>query len=231
MSQYKQTLEGVINLGMTVKEADGILVQGDKVKISADMEVEKVDTTHDKVFGLVCVANKVAEGKATITTRGKRVDDQTTGAAYSAGDFLDVDATGRMIRATAAQATGTITISDYTAIDSVDTVTVNGVTLTAGGTDWTAATSNTATATSLAAAINLKVPGVKAVSSAGVVTVYSDLPGQSGNAITLATSMTAVTEGTVSGATLTGGRDFYPTAVALEASTTADETKSVLWLV
>lgn len=233
MAQYKQTLEGVINLGMAVKTADGILEEGDKVKISDDMEVEKVDTAQDNVFGRVCVPNKEASGTATITTRGKRVDDQTTGAAYDAGEFLGVDSTGRMIRATAANSTGTVTVSDYSAIDSGDTVTVNGVTLTAGGTDWTATSSNAATALSIATAINNKVSGVKAsvAPSSAVVTIQAITPGAGGNSITLATSMDTGTEGTVSGATLSGGRDFYPMAIALEASSTADETKSVLWLV
>lgn len=224
----KQELSGIITLGMTVKEADGILDKDTKVKISDDMEVEEVDTAQDHVFGLILVANREAGGKATITTRGKRVSDETTGAAYSAGEFLSVDATGRVMRAASARATGTVTISDYSAVEAGDTVTVNGVALTAGGTDWTAATSNQATALSLAQAINARVPGVKATANSGVVTIEALTPGVAGNSITLATSM-EVAEGAVSGAALTGGREFFPSGQALEESTAADQTKSVLW--
>ncbi len=71
-----------------------------------------------------------------------------------------------------------VTIIDYSIIDNIDSVTINGTnitntTLTAGGTDWTAATSNAATATSLASAID-GVTGVSASSTNAVVTVLSD---------------------------------------------------------
>lgn len=230
MTISKEELHGIVTLAFTVKTADGVLTKGDKVKMSDDYEVEEVDTAQDSVIGYVLVPNKEASGSCTVVTRGKRVTTETTGAAYSYGEYLNFDSTGRTVRASGARATGTITITDYSAVDSGDTVTVNGVVLTAGGTDWTAATSNTATALSLATAINNKVAGVKASHVAGVVTVAALDMGKIGDSITLATSM-AVDEGAVSGATLSGGRDFYPTAIALEESTTADQSKDVLWLV
>lgn len=230
MSIIKEVVDGIITLAMTVKEADGILEKGDKVKISDDNEVEAVDTAQDHVFGYVYTANDAAGEKAVIVTKGKRVSDETTGAAYSAGEELSVDATGRVIRATQANASGTITLVDYSALSGTETVTVNGVALTAGGTDWTAATSNAATALSLATAINNKVAGVKASAAPGsaVVTVQALTPGQAGNSITLATDMVSG-EGTVSGATLSGGREAVALGIALEESTAAAQTKSVLW--
>lgn len=228
MSQ-KEVLHGVVTLALSGKVADGIFAKDQKVKISDDNEVEKVDTNQDPVFGYVLVPNTEAGGLMTIVTRGKRVSDEVSGAVYAAGDFLGVSSAGKMLKATSARASGTVTIDDYSAIDSGDTVTVNGVELTAGGTDWTAATSNAATALSLAQAINAKVAGVKASAAAAVVTVEALTPGQAGNAITLATSMTTTTEGHVSGAALTGGREFFPVGIALEEATDVDQTKSVLW--
>lgn len=232
MSQQKEVLDGIVTLGMNVKSGEGdagLLSKGDKVKISDDYEVEEIDTAQDEVFGYILVANKEDSGKCTVTTRGKRVTTETTGAAYSAGDFVNFSAAGKVVKAASARATGTVTIQDFSAVDNGDTVTVNGVVLTAGGTDWTQITSNAAAAISLAGAINDKVPGVKATPSAGVVTIEALDSGKQGNAITLATSMTAVTEGTVSGATLTGGKEFFPMGIALEAATGADESKDVLW--
>ena len=93
--------------------------------------------------------------------------------------------------------TATIVIDDYTAIDAGDTVTVtlDGVStvLTAGGTDWTAATSNDATATSLASAID-GVTGVGAAAVTDTVTVTSTT---AVHMDTIATTMDAGTEGTL----------------------------------
>ena len=228
MSQEKEVLEGIVNLGLTVKTADGVLAAGANVKMSDDNEVEAVDANYDASVGYVLRPNKEASGKCTLVTRGKRVADVTTGAAYSYGALLMFDSAGKAVKAKAVRASGTVTITDYTAVDAGETVTVNGVALTAGGTDWTAATSNAATALSLAAAINNKVAGVKASAAAGVVTVAALDAGQVGNDVALATSMEAA-EGEVSGSTLSGGKDFFPFGMALEESTAADQTKSVLW--
>ena len=228
MTILKQELSGIITLKMAVKEADGVLLKDAKVKISGDMEVEAVDAANDDVLGVLLVPNTEAGGDATVITKFKRVSDETTGAAYSAGAYLGVTSAGKFVKASAARATATITIVDYSLVDAGDTVVVNGVTLTAGGTDFTAATSNTATALSLATAINNKVPGVKASYAAGVVTVECLEAGVVGNAFTLTTTAD-VGEMTVSGATFTGGREFTPVAQALEASTGADQTKSIGW--
>lgn len=229
MSMEKNELGGTVNLGITVKTADATLSKNDKVKISASNEIEVLDTAQDTVLGWVVVPNAETDGKATIAVRGKRVTTETTGAAYSAGEFVNFNSASKVIRAAGTRASGTVTISDYSAVDSGDTVTVNGVVLTAGGTDWTAATSNQATALSLATAINNLVPGVKASATSGVVTISALDMGVAGNSITLATSMTVTVEGTVSGSTLSGGKEFFPVGLALEASTGADESKDILW--
>lgn len=98
------------------------------------------------------------------------------------------------------QASGTITVSDYTNITSVE---VGGVTLT-DGVDFTSATSNAITAGLIADAINadstLNSYGVVATANAGVITVIA--PGAASNALTLSDVGTGVA---VSGATFTGG--------------------------
>lgn len=105
-------------------------------------------------------------------------------------------------------ASGTITLTAHVA---TNTVTINGVVFTAVASGATGNQYNVGTdavtGDNLAAAINAsvtaKIPGyVSAVSSGtGVVTVSSVLPGLNGNLTTLAISA----NGTVSGATLTGG--------------------------
>lgn len=100
----------------------------------------------------------------------------------------------------AVKATGTITLSAHVA---ADTVTVNGVTLTAD-TDYAVGGTDTLTAVALAAAINANstLDGmVVATSSGAVVTVTAISPGELGNAVTLAISA----HGSVSGARMTGG--------------------------
>lgn len=92
------------------------------------------------------------------------------------------------------------TIVDYSLIDAIDTVTVtmNGTATvkTAGGTDWTAATSNAATATSLATAVNA-ISGVNATAVGADVYITS---AAATCTLTLATSMTAG-EGTATSGT------------------------------
>lgn len=227
MGNLKEELHGIITLAVAVKEADGLLEKGEKVKITANNEVGSISAVGDLVFGYVLVANKEAGGKATIVTRGKKYCQETTGAAYPVGSLLGVNAAGKAIKAAASRASGDITIVDYSLFDGAETFTVNGVVLT-HTTDFAVATSNAVTALNLANAINAKVGGVKATVAAGVVTVSALDPGLAGNAITLATTATAE-EATVSGAVLTGGSEFLPYAIALEAATGADESKYVLW--
>lgn len=222
----KEVLHGVVTLGMTVKTADARLLKGDKVKISDDMEIEKVDAAQDPVFGYLLVPNPATDGMATVVTRGKRVTNEVSGEAYSAGDFLNTSSLGKMLKATGARATGLITVVDQT-WGGTETVTVNGVVLTVG-TEFTASGSPTATAASLTDAINARVPGVIATHVAGVITVEALDVGPQGNAVTLATTDDGA-DVTVSGATLTGGRNCFPMGIALEAATGADESKKVLW--
>jgi len=226
----KSELHGVVTLTLAVKTGDGILTKGQRVKLTDDLEVGVINAAYDDVFGYVLCANREDGGDATIVTNGKRVSSETTGEAYPVGSKLSVTSANKLQRAKAAAATASVTIVDYSLVDSVDTVTVNGVVLTAGGTDFTAATSNNATALSLADAINNKVPGVKASVAIGsaVVVISVIEAGVYGNSFTLATSMTSG-EGTVSGATFTGGRDYSAFALALEESTGADQTKQILW--
>lgn len=226
MTQIKEVLDGMVTLALAVKEADGVLAKNDKVKISADLEVEEVDADYDEVFGYVLLANKEAGGKATIVTKGQRVTTETTGAAYSVGSLLALNSAGKTILAKGVRATGTITVVDYSSM-ATSTITVNGVVLT-NGTTFTAATSNDATAKLIADAINARVPGVRAYATAAVVTVEALDAGAAGNAVTLATNM-ASGVATVSGATLSGGKEFRPIGQALEAASGADQTKQVLW--
>lgn len=225
MTILKEELGGTVNLGLTVKTADGVLTVGDSVKMSADNEVEAVDANYDSAVGYVKVANTEASGKCTVATRGKAVKDFTTGEAYAVGSQLSLNSAGKTVVAQPANASASITVVNYSSM-STDTITVNGIVLTAG-TDFSAATSNNVTALNLATAINNKVPGVKASAVAAVVTLQALTPGVVGNALTLADTM-ADAVALLSGATFTGGRDFFPMGMALEASTGADQTKSVL---
>lgn len=225
---FKEELHGIITLALAVKEADGLLEKGQKVKLTDDFEVGEITALNDTVFGYVLVANKVAGGKATIVTRGKKYCQETTGAAYPVGALLGVNAAGKAITANGSGvASGSITIVDYSVFDGAETFTVNSVVLT-HTTDFAVATSNAVTALNLANAINAKVPGVKATVAGAVVTVTALNAGVAGNSIGLATNATAE-EATVSGANLSGGAEYLPFAMAIEASTGADESRQVLW--
>jgi hypothetical protein len=224
----KLELGGTVNQKMTIKVGDGILAKGTPVKVSGNNEVRKCNAVGDKVFGFIYVPNHVDGGEATICTRFKRIATCTTGAAYAAGDFVNVDAAAKIIKAAASVATGSVTIVDYSILDNGDKITLNGVDVISG-TDFTPATSNANTATLLAAAINLKVPGVKAIATAGVVNIQAVSSGSTGNSIVLTTNAD-VGEMTVSaGGTLTGGGDFWPLGMALEASGGVDQSKLVGW--
>lgn len=108
-------------------------------------------------------------------------------------------------------ATGTVTCS---AVDNNDTLTINGVTLTAKTTvsdatvEWAIGASNATCATNLAALINstatsaLITKHVRALVRSNVVHLFARYGGTAGNAITLASSDADLT---VSGARLTGG--------------------------
>lgn len=113
-----------------------------------------------------------------------------------------------------------VTIVDYSLIDAIDTVTltVNGSASvkTAGGTDWTAATSNAATAISLATALSA-ITGVSATASGSSVYIT---PASTVCTLTLATSMaagegtvTSGTDGTVTlGGTIASGTPLAPSS-------------------
>lgn len=106
----------------------------------------------------------------------------------------------------AVKATGTITLSSHVA---TDTVTVNGITFTcvasgATGNQYNVGADDTATAVELAAAINANTTldgMVSASASSGVVTLTALVPGELGNAVTLAISA----HGSVSAARMAGG--------------------------
>lgn len=226
MASIQEELKGVVTLGMAGKVADGVLAKDIAVKLTGNMEVGKITAAQDKVFGWLYVGNHVAGETVTVVTRGKKVSQETSGAAFALGSFLVIDQNGKFVKAAPTRASGTITVADNT-WDGAETITVNGVVLTVT-TDFANGASAAASALNISNAINAKVPGVKATASAAVVTVSALDAGDAGNAITLATS--DATEFTVSGATLTGGVDFWPTAIALEAATAGDQTKTVLWL-
>lgn len=107
---------------------------------------------------------------------------------------------------TAAKATGTITLSSHVA---TNTVTVNGITFTAVASGATGAQYNigaddTETASNLATSLNANTTldgMIVATSALGVVTLTALLPGELGNAVTLAISA----NGSVSAARMAGG--------------------------
>jgi phage tail sheath gpL-like len=106
----------------------------------------------------------------------------------------------------AVKATGTITLSSHV---NTNTVTVNGIVFTcvssgATGNQYNVGADDTETATNLAAALNANATldgMVVATSALGVVTLTATVPGEIGNALTLAISA----NGSVSGARMTGG--------------------------
>lgn len=106
----------------------------------------------------------------------------------------------------AVKATGTITLSAHVA---TDTVTVNGITFTcvasgATGNQYNVGGSDTLTAVELVNALNANTTldgMIVATSASGVVTLTALLPGELGNAVTLAISA----HGSVSAARMAGG--------------------------
>jgi len=106
----------------------------------------------------------------------------------------------------AAKASGTVTLSSHVA---TNTVTVNGIAFTcvasgATGNQYNVGASDTLTAVELAAALNANTTldgMIVATSALGVVTVTALVPGELGNAITLAISA----NGSVSAARMAGG--------------------------
>jgi len=128
-------------------------------------------------------------------------------------------------------ATGTITAATVVADD---TVTVNGLVYTAvsgakaDNTEFSVDTGNSAVATDLADSINNDTrvgtitTGVTALAASAVVTVSAVATGIGGNAITLASSDGGTLA--VSGALLSGGRDFVGTFQS-EVSNLSDDAK------
>lgn len=165
-------------------------------------------------------------GESDIATDRAQAAD---GQALSQYQVVMLDVNGRVIPYDATEfgyASGNLTIVTLPLAN--DTVTVNGVVITFVASGATGAQVNIGadiptTANSLAALINgvpdstdpntlytiygtapLAGTGVSATTTGttGVVSVYANAPGTTGNAVTLATSSVRVT---VSGATLTGG--------------------------
>lgn len=125
--------------------------------------------------------------------------------------------TGRLSVVTSAvQASGTITLSSLAA---ADTITVNGRTYTAsaspsGAQQFLVTGGDTLAGAAFAAAMNadtstLVSDVVTASSAAGVITITSIVPGNVGNAMTIAISA----HGTASGARLTGGTEDTPVSL------------------
>lgn len=119
----------------------------------------------------------------------------------------------------ALSASQTATFSTFAT--ALDTVTINGVVLTAvasGATNnqWNITASASGDAANLAAAINASTSAnlsgvVHASSLAGVVTVTCNIPGVIGNVLTISKSSTAITLG---GALLAGGLGTLPVLTA-----------------
>lgn len=111
-----------------------------------------------------------------------------------------------LTRINSVKATGTITLSSHVA---TDTVTVNGITFTcvasgATGNQYNVGGDDTATAVALAAVLNANTTldgMIVATSALGVVTLTALVPGELGNAVTLAISA----HGSVSAARMASG--------------------------
>jgi hypothetical protein len=114
--------------------------------------------------------------------------------------FLPARLTAAQRDAITVEATGIVTVVDYTALAGA-TLTVAGHALVEGAA-WTAATSNDATATSLASAVDA-LAEVTAAPTGASVNITADVAPLSGNDITLVTS--DADNLTISGDTLGGG--------------------------
>ena len=135
--------------------------------------VEALETPTESTRALVNPVHGIAMNKAVSFTGtpdfihdGSDTTAWTGSALSGTWDFTSTTHAGQAI----------VTVVDYTALAG-DSVTVNGTditntTLTAGS-EWTAATSNTATATSLASALD-GVAGINATSTGAVVEVTVD---------------------------------------------------------
>lgn len=121
-----------------------------------------------------------------------------------------------------ATATGSLTIANAVPVDG-DKFTVAGhdlsfVAASPTGLEVLIGASITTTAVNLANRINeyTDLLGVTANPSVGVVTLTANEPGTGGNAVTLAKTFTTGANGTVSGATMTGGTDSSETVSDVE---------------
>lgn len=227
MAQEKEVLYGIVTLAMTGKEADGVLEQGEKVKITGPLEVGKLTAANDPVFGYLTKGNREAGDDVVVATRGKRVTSELSAEAFTAGQEINFNADGKVVKAASSRASATITVNDFS-WNGGETITVNGTVLTEG-TDFTAATSTAATALSIANAVNAKVPGISAKVAGAVVTLQALDAGIAGNAFTLATNDAGNSDVSVSAATFSGGKETYAAGIALETATAADQTKKILW--
>lgn len=168
-------------------------------------------------FTLVDGATNMTVSGATLTggANGDLEANATIGSATVTIGSSDVigDSIITTVNTTAqAFATGTVTFTTGDATNANDTVTINGVVftyVTAPDTtnelvsDASAANSGAQLAQAINASSNPLLAGLVASDDgAGVVTIKAIRPGTEGNAITLAES---ITNGTVSGGTLTGG--------------------------
>ena len=123
---------------------------------------------------------------------------------------------GSAVVAGVAAASGSIAFSAQPTANS--TVTINGTVFTfvasgATGNQVNIGANLAATMTALATALNASVvPGVAAATytgAAAALNILHDTPGAAGNSFTLAASTSPVSNGTVSGATLTGGTSTH----------------------
>lgn len=94
----KETTHGNVHVAFSVKDGagtDGILALRTRVHISDDNEIEPVDGTK-KAIGHVIVSNRVNEGKATVYTAYRILEDVIAGAAIAAGQEIRFGANGKV---------------------------------------------------------------------------------------------------------------------------------------
>lgn len=170
------------------------------IPIMNDYDVlgQAVTTNLTATNTLVKSLAKLVVKQAAQETAGTTITDQIT--ASSTIEVIDLKNAKLGSRAS-----GTITMTNVGNL-ATDTFTINGTALVEG-TDWNRGASTTTAATALAAAINSDVAGVSAKSNGAIVTVYADVYGAAGDAITMTYTDGGTAGATLSGATLANGGD------------------------
>lgn len=202
---------------ITVNGVTFVAVSGTPVTANNEFKRGVSDTADAASFVTTFNASTSAGVKGLITaTSALGVVTLTPKFAGTGSNAFTVETTGIM-------ASGTVT---YVAPSGTQTVTINGVAVTASS-GATATLTATAVAAAINASSNALVRGnVRATSSAGVVTIYSLFAGVRGNSVTLAASGTGATAGAarLAGGTVTQNTGAQATGTVTLSSGSGTET-------